>query len=319
MTKKNVLKLAMTVMAVFMFTAAMGQGTIGDYDLVGDGGDSYVTHEAAISLYALPDPVYNPSWSDFGDAINANSLWTWSVVGGWTWGTELTLAQTDNYVEITGNTIGGPYQVSVAEGFNGAGGLCEDGTPRLFNVHVLGKPTAGIVGAAVNNTWAEITAGYEYSICNDALAEDLVITITETGVPAALASYAYSVEMRVVNIDISDVEDGASETLTTLVDQTVATKYATATAGGGSETVSTGAMPVVGGERTKYEFTIKSATDYLGAGGEGIISGISHKSDYLAVGDITTYPFTGTTTITYIVNPAPSTGPIYHIPNDFSL
>ncbi|MFO7843760.1 MAG: hypothetical protein R6V16_08115, partial [Bacteroidales bacterium] len=88
------------------------------------------------------------------------------------------------------------------------------------------------------------------------------------------------------------------------------------------ETVSTGAMPVVGGERTKYEYTIKTATDYTGTGAEGIISAISHKSDYLAVagsGEITTYPFTGTLTVTYIVNPAPSTGPVYHIPNDFNL
>ena len=331
MTKKIFLKLAMTIMAAFMFTAVMGQGTIAEYGLVGEDGDSYVTHEAAISLYALPDPVYNPGWSDFGDALNANSQWTWSAVGGWNWATELSLSQTDNYVEITGNTIGGPYQVSVAEGFNGAGGLCEDATPRFFNVHVLGKPTAEIAGGNANS-WEEPDPGLSFFTCDDGLAEDLTITITEAGVPAALASYAYSIERTVEEIDeLGDpvTTNGNNITDATFVDNTIDGKLLSGEEiGGATHTITTGAMSLILDDtntdpvRTRYTFTLRKPTDAAIAAADGIVSAISHKSDYLSIaggGNVTTYTFGTDVQVVYVVNLPPVTGPIYHIPNNSEL
>ncbi|MGC9374113.1 MAG: hypothetical protein ACP5DQ_03615, partial [Bacteroidales bacterium] len=307
----------------FMVTGAFAQNDPVDYDLISnDANISYVTLDATIPFYVTPDNVYHPSWTPFSNNLTAGFVWNFYDDGTWADGTELDLTITDNYVEITANTVGS-YDINVKEQAPAAFGGCEDGTGQNFTVTVISKPTAGIVGSSGNNAWTEVTAGYEYYICGDAVAEDLTITITETGVPAALASYAYSVEKRVVNINASDVEIDGTETINAnFVNHTIASKYATSTADGGTEVVSTGAMPVVGGNRTKYEYTIKTATDYAGAGGEGIISAISHKSDYLTVAggeDITTYPFTGTVTVTYIVNPAPTTGPIYHIPNNFNL
>ncbi|MFP4557256.1 MAG: hypothetical protein ACLFNU_10325 [Bacteroidales bacterium] len=322
MKKQNLLKLATMMIAMFFMTSAMAQGDPADYDLISNDGDvSYVTLDATIPLYVTPDNTFHPSWTPISNDLTADFVWNFSDDGSWTDGTEISLAVTDNYVEITGNTAGS-YPINVKEQAPAAFGGCEDPTGQDFTVTVIEKPEAGIVGDGTNNTWTEPTAGYEYYMCGDALAEDLTVTITETGVPAALASYAYEVEKRVVNIDVSDVEDGATEVFSSVADHTIATKLATGTADGGSETVSTGDMPVVDGKRTKYEFTLRSATDYTGSGADGIISGISHKSDYLTVeggGEITTYPFTGTTTVTYIVNPAPTTGPVYHIPNDFNL
>ena len=325
--KKNLLKLAMMSVAMFMFTAAMGQGgDITEYGLVGDNGDSYVTHEATISLYALPDPVYNPNWSNFGDALDANSQWTWSSAVGWAWNTELTLSQTDNYVEITGNEIGGPYQVSVVEGFNGAGGLCEGATPRLFNVHVLGKPTAEIAGGNANS-WDVASAGLSFFTCTDGLAEELTITIAEVGVPAALASYAYAIERVVEEIDVNGalVANGNNST-GTLVDNTIDGKLLSGNEiGGATHTVNTGEMSPIYDEtntnrvRTRYTFTLKKPSDALGA--DGIVSAISHKSDYLSIasgGNVNTYPFGTDVQVVYIVNLPPVTGPIYHIPNNFN-
>jgi len=303
-------------------TGAMAQNDPADYDLItNDASVSYVTLDATIPLYVTPDAAFHPTWTAFSNNLTAGFVWNFYDDGSWADGTEISLAVTDNYVEITANTVGS-YPINVKEQASAAFGGCEDATGQDFTVTVIAKPEAGIVGDGTNNAWTEPTVGYEYFICGDAAAEDLTVSITETGVPAALASYAYEVEKRVVNIDVSDVEDGATEVFSSVADNTIAAKLATGTADGGTETVSTGAMPIVDGKRTKYEFTLRSATDYAGAGADGIISGISHKSDYLTVaggGDITTYPFTGTTTVTYIVNPAPTTGPVYHIPNNFNL
>jgi len=333
MKKTNIFKIVMTLVMAFIVTGAFAQVAGGDYSEYDSDTETptaidYVTVGTDHGYYAMPDNVYHPNYdAGNGWALTAGFVWNWTVdaepnagdasitypVGG----------MPANYVEINYGELGN-YTINVAEQAPLSFGGCADATPTVMNVTAIAAPTAGIVGADANNTWTEVTAGYEYYICGDAAAENLTITITETGVPAALASYAYSVEQRIVNIDASDNDIGGTETITPdFVDHTITGKYATATADGGSETVSTGAMPVVGGERTKYEYTIKTATDYTGAGGEGIISAISHKSDYLTVaggGEITTYPFTGTAvTVTYIVNPAPTTGPVYHIPNDFSI
>jgi hypothetical protein len=321
-TKMNILKPALTLLAVFLFAGAFAQGDPADYGAISDdAGISYVTLDATIPLYVTPDPVYHSSWTAISANLTAGFVWNFYNDGSWADGNQLTLAVTGNYVEITANTIGS-YAVNVKEQAPAAYGGCEDPTGRDFTITVIAKPMAAIAGGEANNTWTEVTGGHEYYLCGDALAENLSITITETGAPAALASYAYSVRKRVVNIDISDVEEPGEVVTNDFVNHLVSDKYATATAGGGAETVSTGLMPVVGAKRTKYEFTIRSATDYAGAGDPGIISGISHKSDYLAVADgsdITTYPFTGTMTVVYVVNPSPVTGPIFHIPNNFNL
>jgi hypothetical protein len=49
---------------------------------------------------------------------------------------------------------------------------------------------------------------------------------------------------------------------------------------------------------------------------EGIISAISQKSDFIA-GTQLAYTYTDNTVV-FIVNPAPATGPIYHIPNNYA-
>jgi hypothetical protein len=294
-------------------TAAIAQNDPADYGLISTDGDvSYVTLDATIPFYVTPDANYHPTWAAFSTNLTAGFTWNYYTDLSWTIGTELALAITDNYVEITANTIGS-YPINVKEEAPVAFGGCEDATGVDFTVNVIAKPTADITGAAANNAWN--TAGYEYYMCGDAIAEDITMTITETGVPAALASYAYSVQKRVVNITDLGVETGAATT-TTPVDNTIAGKLA-GVADGGSEVLSTGAMPIVGGLRTKYEFTMQKATDAAAAVAEGIVSAVSHKSDYLTVagaGNITGYPFTGTVTVVYIVNPAPTTGPIYHIP-----
>jgi len=87
---------------------------------------------------------------------------------------------------------------------------------------------------------------------------------------------------------------GAGNSLTRVVDQDyVLHNYA-------HEMIVVGTDPV----RTKYVYTLGGITD-----------NVSRKSDYLAAG--TTWYDDVNEVYTIILNPAPSTGPIYHIPNNY--
>ncbi|MBP9029992.1 MAG: hypothetical protein KBG14_09630 [Bacteroidales bacterium] len=333
MKRSTLMRIALVVTALFMFSGAFAQVADSDYSEYDANKTTptnidYVTLKTSgsttMGYYAEPDAIYHPNYNAGGSwALTAGFTWNWTVPTDP--GTPATVtypvaSKPANYVEIT-YTATGNYVVNVEEVAPAAFGGCS-GSTTVMNVTVIDPPTAAISGGQANNSWGVTTAGHEYYICGDANAEDLTITITETGVPSALASYAYSVQKRVVNIDASGTEDATSEVITAnFVDHPIATKYQTSTADGGTETVSTGNMPVVSNKRTKYEFTLKKPTDAAVAAAEGIVSAISHKSDYLSIaagGDVSTYPFTGTVTVVYIVNPAPVTGPIYHIANTYA-
>lgn len=326
------MRIALVVTALFMFSGVFAQVADSDYseydaNKTAPTNIDYVTLKTGgttMGYYAEPDNIYHPNYNALNSwALTTGFTWNWTIPTNPGSGASVTYPVTSkpaNYVEIK-YTATGNYVVNVQEVASAAFGGCT-GSTTVMNVTVIDPPTAAISGGQANNTWGVTTAGHEYYICGDASAEDLTITITETGVPASLASYAYSVQKRVVNIDASGTEDGATEVITAnFVNHTIASKYKTSTADGGSETVSTGAMPVVSSKRTKYEFTLKKPADADVTAAEGIVSAISHKSDYLSIaagGIVSTYPFTGTVTVVYIVNPAPSTGPIYHIANTYA-
>lgn len=269
----------------------------------------YVTNNTTNGYYVKPDAYYHPDYTAVGG---------WTLTGGFTWNWTIPTnpgsgasisSQTNNYVEID-YTATGNYVINVAEQAPASFGGCADASPTVMNVTVLPNPTASIIGANVGGMNVT-TADHEFYACGNQSAENLTVTITETGVPAALASYAYAIKKRVVNIDNTGTELPATEVISYVSNYTTASKNATGTADGGTEIVSTGALDLVGNARTKYEFTLVQPTDLSTT--EGIVSAVSHKSDYVN-GSIRTYPFTGTVTVVYIINPAPQTEQIYHIP-----
>ncbi len=84
---------------------------------------------------------------------------------------------------------------------------------------------------------------------------------------------------------------------------------------------NTRALVVRNGQRTRYTYTLVKASDAAAAAANGVISAISEKSDYLSIaagGDATTYAFGAKPSYAVIINPAPSTGPIYYVPNTFN-
>lgn len=269
-----------------------------------------------MGYYALPDPIYHPSYVATG-TITTGFSWAWTNPTNP--GTAATFsAASNNYVQITYPSTGN-YVINVAEQASAAFGGCADDSPTVMNVTVIAPPTFTITAPALAST------------CGNQLAQTISAAIVEN-VPANWASYAFLVTEEIDELDVSDavINDGAE---TNLYDFKLNAKLKTPTLTGTSPnyawSFNTAALNVNNSHRTRYVYRFKKASDAPGAALQGVISAITQKSDYITPGvaSLNTYAFTaganvtlvgGVATITYIVNPAPSTGPIYHIPNQYA-
>jgi hypothetical protein len=298
----------------------MGQVVNSDYqvyDLVLQGPTNidYVTlrtgGSTVMGYYALPDVVYHPNYTAIGLwALTAGFTWNWTVTG------TATIAKPDpvvraNYAQIT-YTATGNYAVTVAEQAPLAMGSCADATPTEMNVTVIAPPAA------------TITTLDPAQACGDQIAMAVAMTFTET-IPVALAGYAFAVNETVENIDVGGTPIGAALVDNdAFVDFPTTAKLETPTLTGVASpygySFNTTALTVRNSLRTRYTYTAIKASDAPAAAANGVISAISQKSDYVAHAagaDYLTYAFTDNQ-IVIIVNPAPSTGPIYYIPNGFN-
>jgi len=319
MKKQNLLKLALVSIAMMVFTGAWAQNPPAPYveydaDTQVPTNIDYVTLRTGgtttLGYYALPDANYHPNYVAAG-TLTADFVWNWTIPT-FPAGYVETIAKPGaaNYAQITYDRIG-DYVVNVAEQASAAYGGCADGTPTIMNVTVINPPSAGFTTADVLTGW-----------CGDQVAQAINISITEN-VPDELAGYAFSVEEVVENIDINGNAIGAALTTnSTFVDFPTTGEVVDGDAGFTAATpdfdydFNSSALVVENNLRTRYTYTLKKASDAT-AVDEGIISLISQKSDYIA-GTQLAYAYTDDTVI-FIVNPNPSTGPIYHIPNDYAL
>lgn len=306
MKKSTFLKVALVAVAMLMFAGANAQVANADYQNVAE--DIYQTAGKTFRVYVEPDAVYNPAYVAPGWALDAAARWTWTYPAALS-----TLpasaapasgsAQNQNWVEFTNPQVGGPHVLTVVESTT-VGIGCVDADAETRNIRIVAAPTATITTAAPAQA------------CGDQAAAAVAMTFTEN-VPLALASYAFAVNELVENIDPSDVPIGAA-----LVDNDAFLDFPTT---GKLNAFTTGASPfgytfnttvltVQNNLRTRYTYTLINASDVVGV---GVVSAISEKSDYVG-GTVLAHAFTGTTTISYIVNPTPVTGPIFHIPNNFA-
>jgi hypothetical protein len=274
----------------------------------------YVTLNAGgtvMGYYAVPDATYHPLYALGGPyTLTAGFTWDWTIPTNPGAGASVTGGGAPaNYVEIT-YTATGIYEVNVAETAPAGFGGCADATPTVMNVTVIGAPTAAI------------TTADPAQACGDQVAMAVDIQIDET-IAEAMASYAFAVQELVETIDPSDVVLTTESTNNTFVDFPTTGKLDNTDGGwsvitAGSQygyQFNTSALAVIGGARTRYTYTLLEPSD-LSTGSDGIVSAISEKSDYVN-GSVRTHAF-GDAQIVIIVNPAPSTGPIYHIPNDYA-
>jgi hypothetical protein len=320
MKKSNFFKTVLGVAAAMLISSGMyAQVANADYtqydaNRTAPTNIDYVTlrtgGSTTMGYYALPDPVYHPNYTALGTwALTAGFTWAWTLPGGVTNVTPV--GQPANYVELRFAGAGN-YAVTVAETSPAAFGGCIDATPTLMNVTVVAPPVATIVTADPAQA------------CGDQVAMAVGMSFTEA-VPSTFAGYAFAVSELVENIDASNAVIGAALVNNpAFVDYPMSGKLkAPALIGGASPytfSFNTSALTVQNGQRTRYTYTALKATDAPAAAAAGVISAISQKSDYVAQAggaDYLTYAFTDAS-IVVIVNPAPATGPIYYIPNNFA-
>jgi len=317
MKKTNIFKIVMTLVMAFVVTGAFAQvANSTDYNDANAGtpaDESYMTVNTTMPFFAWPDANYHTSYDPATDDIRTDGFtWTWAPATGetWTWTTELdyTQAANDNYVEITANTVG-TYVLNVKEQVPAAWGGCVDPDGTDITLQVIDEPTINVATADNINA------------CGDQAAASVVLNIVED-VPSSIASYAFTVQETIEEIDASD---NVVNTVQAAIDYAPA-KFTTGTKLQSSNADFAGAQPnytftfttselnVSNGNRTRYTYTLLNDATH------GIVSGISHKSDYLNSPAITYYTAGDTDDeVVFIVNPTPTTGPIYHIPNDFNL
>lgn len=251
MKRSTLLNLALVIMATFMFASANAQ-ILTDYS-EDEATAMYQTAGRTFRLYVLPDPIYSPSYvAATNSNLGANSEWRF-VFSGLT-ATAPVVSNTpvaQNWVEFTNPSVG-VYTVDVTERNTLIN--CEDLTPRTTTINVIAAPSATC--ATADNT----------TFCGDQPAQPIVLNITEN-VPNTLAAYAFSVEEEVQQIDGSGAPIGAPTVNSTFVNFTLAAKAKSGTAGftaatpNFTYTFNSQALAVLGGNRTRYTYTFKKASD----------------------------------------------------------
>ncbi len=322
MKKSNIFKTVLSIAGAILLSAgAFGQVANADYsvydaDRTAPTNIDYVTlrtgGSTVMGYYALPDPVYHPSYVAPGFSLTADFVWNWTIPTNPSTGASISGGGTPaNYVEVT-YTATGNYVLNVAEQAPAAFGSCQDASPTVMNVTVVNPPVA------------TITTANPAQACGDQAAMAIAMTFTEA-VPSTLAGYAFAINETVENITAADAVIGVA-----LVDNdafldfpTTAKLKAPALTGAASPygySFNTSALTVRNGQRTRYTYTAIKASNAPAAATDGVISAISQKSDYVAHAGgaaYLTYAFTDNQVV-IIVNPAPATGPIYYVPNNFN-
>jgi len=305
MKKTNIFKIVMTLVMAFIVTGAFAQLATDNTDFVDNTTTDYVTINKSMPYYVEPDGLYSPSFdaslSLTGD-VNTTFSWTYTppVSGSATVDTD-----NNNYQEVTFNELG-IWTIKVEETYNAG---CA-GTAVTQTVEVVDTP--GIAGFDFfENTLGITSGGAAYEYCGNQTTSD-DINIAFNGFPNFQLDW---------QLDVEEI-DGTGATVVnannaTLVDNTAATGTPQVLGGGnalvraeptGNLTIESRTFTMIqdastNDVRTKYTYTFNGVTD-----------NISRKSDY---GKTATWYDIGGYTFEIIVNPAPETGPIYHIKNDW--
>lgn len=259
-----------------------------------------VTVGATTPYWVLPDSYFHPNFTTNG-SLTAGFTWNWAIdLAG------PTMNATDNYVEVDWPAVG-YFELSVNEEAPSAMGGCSS-ADSLIHVRVIAEPS---VTYSPDASGSIIGANLEVCEGNARLATDVVqaaITTAAGGSPEVQLAYSLLVE----TVDAGGNSSTVSNTVYDFVAGTQVTginaaTYDLALPAGGFIAIDGGS----GKETSVYTYTINGVTDR-----------ISRKSDYLAntagAPDSWTPYDTTAETIVITVNPAPTTGPIFHIPNSWA-
>jgi hypothetical protein len=210
----------------------------------------------------------------------------------------------------------------VIESAPAAMGGCPGSTTYLRTTTV--NPPTGTASINPGALWSVVTANQIYQICNNQVAQTVTVAFNEA-VPDNLASFAFQVT------ETKELLDGLGAVIATPQAETVIQDFPT---GSKLKTGNLGTLIGAAFNAATPNFTYTFPTDALdvllnagvaartrytykvtrtgAAASNGFFSNISQKSDFL--GALSYYNFTNQT-VSFIVNPAPVTGPIYYVPN----
>jgi hypothetical protein len=317
MKRKNVFRIGLSIVfTMFVASALFAQVENADYVLY-DANETAptaidsVTTGTTTGFYAKPDVYYHPNYNAGGGwNVTANFSWNWSFNGA-SGGTINDADVNDPYVTITWDAGTGSYEVNVYEEASPAMGGCQ-GAVTVLNVEVIAEPT---VTYTADNPG--VTIGADLTVCDgDARLTD-VVQAAFTGI----ATMQLDWDLEIATLDASMAKDEYFD-----IDYNslgAAQAYAIQNQGSdGSQTVDiaastydltkpTGGFLVTNSKSTVFTYDIRGTNDR-----------ISRKCDYIAnpTAALDSWSWYDTTveTIVIQVNPAPDTGPIYHIPNSWN-
>ena len=322
MKKTNILKIAFTLVLAFVImgayaqthngTAVTGQANVANY---GNDGATYMVEGTTIPVYALPDATYHSDW-DYATAdwtLTDGFIWAWSEAT-----TTLTFSQnnvSDNYVEITAPAASAAaYTVQVTETAPAAYGGCTGAATNLtVNVVVTPSATLGALDGTTDS----------YCVGDGGIPATIPVTISDGWQNYRLV---WTLEIATLGTGLvkdewfdTDMSSSLGGALAYAEEYTTAAPEAVA-ASGVHDIMSVasftaidpdGAGPLTA-KPTVYTYTLTSINDQALRFGD-FITLLGDDSDpsaftYNAIGE----------TYSVQINPAPTTGPIYHIPTTWA-
>lgn len=308
--------MAFVITGTFAQTPIPGEDVV-DYTSTVTEASTQVTVGKTIPLYAYPDNYFHPSYDPAtGTGITAGFSWTWTPSGA-----EITLGgAADNYVEVTGATVGTGYTVSVVEN----GPSCSDATAETITIDVLATPTYSLTTPAA--------ASYEDCVGGGSLpAASVVATIVDNG--ASNYRLVWDLEIYTEDntgtpdewFDVAGASLGAVQAFA--VENTQASPQAVAAPGAVDITsgIASWGLMGAGTKTTVYVYTLRAINDIVTRrgdfltidGGGGDVSATT-PADFMYYDVLGANPSVATDVLTITVNPAPVTGPIYHISNTWA-
>ncbi len=319
MKKRNTLKLLITiVLAGSLFSSLYSQAPQWTQMQEEPTTVDTVTAGVPIPYFVMPDPVLNDQFNTNYDtsvtkaAQDIESSWNWFLNGAATGvGSSITkeggAGESDGpYVEVTWVVNGGNEDTIYTSETAGPPASCPGDTNFVRTV-VLAAPEMHVRDDAADDTvyWCD-----GISLQNVTLDE-----IIDNGVDGGNMNIRFDMQVDSLQSDLSGVLGNIS--LLTHTDTIVQI----AQTSGADVTLMSLDFQAINGNITEYNFN-------FGSGNDGINDHISRKSDFLSLTDKTggtsseyTYYAPASTVsdrIVVRVFPAPSTGSIYYIPNDFN-
>jgi hypothetical protein len=298
-TRKSILVLAAIVVSMGLFAQIPSDYTSisGDNTVAIDS----VTVGSTTPYYVAPDSYYHPDYAGLG-TLTAGFTWTWLVTPA----AGTSMSATNNYVEIDWNAAG-LFNVTVNEQAPASLGGCAGPDTNMY-VRVIAEPS---VTYTANNPNTII--GTDISVCeNDPqLAGIVQAAITSVAGTSPTVQLQYTFRIDTVHQDAGSGQFSLDEYLGSASSQITSINAATYNldkpAAGYVALDESGS----GKKQTVYTYTINGVNDR-----------ISRKSDYMnnsaKAADAWSWYDTTVETIVITVNPAPTTGPIYHISNDWA-